>query len=299
MESVVTLAGTTLEIQTLSRTNKKQTIKKLSKNEILVLSTGEIKTVNESESRKDNIHSLRITLKKLRYLINNNFVGLDNEVFITLTYAENMTDTKRLYEDGKNFIKRLRYKYKDVSRVEYIAVVEPQARGAWHYHMLVKFPDVERIYISHEELESLWRHGFVSVQDITNVDNIGAYLSAYLANIDDIKGGRLYLYPAGMNIYRCSRGIKYPSRVADNVVVINEVLSDVPIRFSGSYSYDIDGYIVDVSYTQYNLLEMGLDKRKILGYNWDKLKKYLLRKKKIQQKEVDNREIFGIIQTKG
>ncbi len=276
MESVVTLAGAILEVQKTSWTNRKQTIRKLNKDEVLVLSTGEVKPVNRSQSRKDNIHSLRITLKKLRYLINNNFFGLENELFLTLTYSECMTDVKRLYRDGEKFIKRLRYKYKDVSTLEYVAVVEPQARGAWHYHILVKFPDVDFIYISHEELERLWGHGFVSVQDITSVDNVGAYLSAYLTNIDDVKGGRLYLYPAGMKIYRCSRGIVKPRRVVESSLFIDTLLADVPVRFEGDYQYDIDGYKVHVLYKSYNLYDMGIDKKEILGYNWDKLKRQLL-----------------------
>ena len=64
-----------------------------------------------------------------------------------------------------------------------------------------------------------------------DVDNVGAYLSAYLTNAivdaDDededtvevdgvkkavIKGGRLHMYPTGMKIYRCSKGLKKPEK---------------------------------------------------------------------------------------
>ena len=63
-------------------------------------------------------------------MINNNFTGKPNELFVTLTYAKNMTDTKRLYTDMNKFIKRLKYKYKESSDIDYLAVVEPQGRGA-------------------------------------------------------------------------------------------------------------------------------------------------------------------------
>jgi hypothetical protein len=84
--------------------------------------------------------------------------------------------------------------------------------------------------------------GFVNIQRVKDIDNLGAYLTAYLAdielnentlkyvNIDHgkvkeveidengkkvskkfIKGGRMALYPSGMNIIRHSKGIKYPS----------------------------------------------------------------------------------------
>lgn len=292
METVLTLAGATLEVQTLRRVNKKQTIKKLNSDEVLVLSTGEVKSVDRSVSRKDNIHSLRITLKKLRYLINANFVGNKNELFLTLTYSENMTDVRRLYDDGRKFIQRLRYKYKDVSSLEYISVVEPQERGAWHYHILVKFPDVDFMYIPHAELERLWGHGFVSVQDITRVDNIGAYLSAYLSNTDSIKGGRLYLYPSGMKIYRCSRGIVKPKRTVENSLVVDAVLSNSPVRFEGTYEYDNKGFKVHVTYKQYNLFDLGIDRQEIFSYTWDKLKEYLLEKWGDKWVAVDDHEMI-------
>lgn len=80
---------------------------------------------------------------------------------------------------------------------------------------------------------------------LVNIDNVGAYLTAYLGDIECtsdnlkmlglpandlrikevstiegielnkpkkfIKGGRLYLYPPKFNLYRCSRGIKKPT----------------------------------------------------------------------------------------
>lgn len=201
---------------------------------------GEIKEFeNKAKNRSENINSMYKTLKRLRYLINNNFVGAKNELFITLTYAENMQDTKRLYEDLKTFYKRLRYKYKDISSIDYLNVIEPQRRGAWHCHILMRFNDVKKIFIPNKELADIWGNGFVNVKAINEVDNIGAYLTAYLTDmkldevdpgylqeyninsyeikaVDDkkfVKGARLYMYPPGINIYRHSRGIKKPERI--------------------------------------------------------------------------------------
>lgn len=213
-------------------------ITKLTKDTYKVNATGEIKEFVFGENRKDNIDSLRKTFKKIRNIINCNFHGGDNELMFTGTYAENMTDTKRLYDDFRKFMQRLKYRY---GKVEYMSIVEPQARGAWHVHVLLKFIEVEKIYIPNEDISALWGQGFTTVRRIRkDVDNLGAYLSAYLGDIevtDDvdvseligdrriveyktvevegqkkkiIKGGRLHLYPSGMNIYRCSRGIKQP-----------------------------------------------------------------------------------------
>ena len=251
----VTLMNNIIEVQYLERMCRQAPVLKLSKDKYMVMigeNSGEIKEYSHTENRSQGYASIKNTFKKMRYLINNNFVGGDNELFITLTYAENMKDTKRLYKDFEKFIKRMKYKYdKENITFDYFSVVEPQGRGAWHVHALFRF-DCDKIYIQNKELRELWGQGFVNVHRIKNVDNIGAYLTAYLADyeiqedsngtISDpqilevlqhaniyeekeveengekkkkkfIKGGRLYMYPSGMNIFRKSKGITYPERI--------------------------------------------------------------------------------------
>lgn len=232
---IVTRTNNIVEFQYMEKTNNGATIKRLDGGEsYVVLSTGEVKDFVPKEHRGENYSGLRRTFKKLRYLINNNFYGFRNELFLTLTYAENMRDTQRLYDDFRKFIMRLKYQYKEFGNIEYIDVVEPQARGAWHHHVLIKIPEIEQLYIPHEDLEKIWGHGFVWINRLNELDNIGAYLTAYLADIplNDtdvvngeivekeingvskkiVKGGRLYLYPVGINLYRKSKGILMPER---------------------------------------------------------------------------------------
>ncbi|MDU1223421.1 MAG: hypothetical protein E7A02_25425 [Citrobacter freundii] len=229
----VTLTKTNniVEIQYLSRRNTRATIKKLDSERYMLLKTNEIKYFKKSSNRKDLTNSLYNTFKNLRYLINNNFIGLNNELFVTLTYRDNMTDLNTLYIDFKNFIKRFKYYMKDKTSIDYISVVEPQQRGAWHCHVLFRFNDLENVYIKNSVISELWKKGFVNVKKLKNIDNVGAYLTAYLTDlsIDEIdgdihgtikdingkkfvKGSRLNLYPPGTNIYRYSRGIIKPQR---------------------------------------------------------------------------------------
>ena len=235
--------GNVKEIMYLQKRNFKPFgIKKISANEYVLLSTGEIKEFNKIKNRSQDKESLRKTFKHIRELINTNFTGLPNELCFTITYKENMTDSKVLYKDFELFFKKLKYKYKDI---DYINVVEPQGRGAWHCHILLRFNSFKKIYIPNKEISDMWGRGFVKVKAIRkDIDNLGAYLSAYLGdveldekNLNDlvtsgaikpgesfnvkevevdgvkkkfIKGGRLSFYPPKMNIYRCSRGIKKP-----------------------------------------------------------------------------------------
>ena len=172
------------EIQHMKKMNSKATIQRLNKDEYIDLATGEIKEYKHIENRSESYNSLRQTFKKIRYLINNNFTGRKNELFVTLTYAENMTDTKRLYTDMKKYMKKLRYKYNDVSDIDFLSVVEPQGRGAWHIHVLLRFNALSSVFVPSHELAELWGHGFIKIERIQNVDNIGAYLSAYLADVE-------------------------------------------------------------------------------------------------------------------
>lgn len=84
--------------------------------------------------------------------------------------------------------------------------------GDWHIHLLLKSD--KTLYIKNSVLNEIWQNGFVVVKRLKDIDNIGAYVSAYLIDIKEgettKKGARLYLYPANHKLYRASRGIKKP-----------------------------------------------------------------------------------------
>lgn len=234
----VTQMNSITEIQYLEHKNASGTasIRKLDKDRYVILSgenAGEICEFNKAENRSQSEQSMRRTFARLRRLINNNFVGGKDELFCTLTYGENMQDHLRLGKDFDRFWKRMRRRF---GGAEYIRVSEPQGRGAWHLHVLVKGVG----FIENSELAAMWGQGFVKVNSIKGVDNIGAYLTAYLADIpvEDlaksgvkgtfaieektqkdgtkkkfVKGARLSLYPSGMNYFARSRGIIRPETV--------------------------------------------------------------------------------------
>jgi hypothetical protein len=230
----VTTMNHIVEVQYLSNENTKQTIQKIDADTYIDLSTGEVRHFEHTENRSQSLNSLRKTFRRLRELINTNFVGTPNELFITLTYRGELqtNDPKRIYTDFDKFIKRLRYRYRETSTIDYINVIEPHASGNFHMHALVRFNGIPNVYIANEELAEIWSHGFVKVNSLKNVDNIGAYITAYLTDLEVpstaqgdaveekelqngekkkfVKGGRLHYYPTGINIYRSSRGIKSP-----------------------------------------------------------------------------------------
>jgi len=277
----VTKMNHIVEVQHMEKMNVRANIKKLDKDRYIDLSTGEIREFQHSETRKDNYNSLRQTFKKIRYLINNNFTGRGNELHVTLTYKENMTDSKRLYEDFKRFMTRLKRKYKNESSIDYISVVEPQERGAWHCHVLLRFNDLEKVYLSNDLVRELWEQGkIVSTKSLKNVDNIGAYLSAYLADVEltggtvakaveesreiiekevdgqkkrFVKGGRLHMYPSGMNLYRKSKGMAFPDREDMKFKDIKKVVGSSQPHYQKSYHIQNEDFENTISFLQYNM----------------------------------------------
>jgi hypothetical protein len=267
------------EIQHMKKMNSRATIKKIDKDNYIDLSTGEIKEYKHIENRSESYNSLRQTFKKIRYLINNNFTGKRNELFVTLTYAENMTDNKRLYTDTKNFMKKMRYKYKKQSDIDYLSIVEPQGRGAWHVHMLMRFNRLNSVFVPFDEIAAMWGHGSVTVDRLDGIDNIGAYLSAYLADVElteetlysafrdestvvekelngekkrFVKGGRLHMYPTGMNLYRKSKGIEFPERKKMSYKNAKKIVGSAQPHYSKRYDIETQDFENTIQYEQYN-----------------------------------------------
>ena len=102
--------GNISEIMYSEKKNTNISIQRLDKEHYVDKRTGEVKEFVHMDSRADDKNSVRVTLGKLRDLINTNVINPENCLWITLTYAENMTDEKRLYSDFKKFIMRFRYR---------------------------------------------------------------------------------------------------------------------------------------------------------------------------------------------
>ena len=239
--------GHIYEICYLQKKNTKITTQLIDKDHYVCLKSGEVFKCNHIDNRSESKFQVGQSLKRLREYINTNVLEPKNCKWVTLTYAKNMQDTKKLYIDFKRFITRFKRRFKDYN-IEYIVACEPQARGAWHMHLIIIFDRVAP-FIPNSTIELLWEQGFTKTTKLDNIDNIGAYLTAYLGdmeltqeNIQElkkyglnvsqmalkevkeiegiklkepksfIKGGRLYMYPPKFNLYRISRGIKKPNK---------------------------------------------------------------------------------------
>lgn len=81
--------------------------------------------------------------------------------FITLTYHENLRNAKKAKRDLRAFLKRIYRRYGNVAS---IWKMEPQSRGAWHFHLIV----FQLPYISKNEVLEHWREvaGDISITQV-------------------------------------------------------------------------------------------------------------------------------------
>ena len=270
----VVYMGNVTEVTTYQRKPGVLPVRKIDKDHYEYLPTGEVFEYEHIENRSECGQSIRRTLANIRALVNTNVVVPQNCRWVTLTYAENMTDTERLYRDFKKFWQKFcRWcKVNEYGKPEYICVIEPQGRGAWHVHAFFIWDTVAPYIDNNAVMERLWTHGWTKTKAVANCDNVGAYFSAYLADmpLDDfqklsqqeqeqvlqsgsvltkdfvdeqgnveakrfIKGGRLHLYPANMQIVRKSRGIKNPEVEQMTLGEAKEKVSSAKLTFSRTY----------------------------------------------------------------
>lgn len=200
----------------------------------------------KNREQEKRAYSARRARNMIRRLVLANFDK--HSKFITLTFRENLQDVKKANYEFKKFINRLRYKFKDDEkhkRFKYIAVIEFQQRGAVHYHMISDLP-----YISNDELNKVWGNGFVKINDISHVDNVGAYIVKYMSK--ELRDERL----SGLKAYQCSKGLERPIvyRGYEADLLIESLgLNDKKIVFAGIYGSEYNGMIM---YREYNLTRL-------------------------------------------
>ena len=262
-------------------------IQKFDADSFISLLTGEVFQIEHTESRADNKVSVKQSLRNLRDLLNTNITNTKNCKWLTLTYRENMKDTKRLRDDTRKFHMRMRYylEKSGLPHYEYIECAEPQARGAWHMHIVMIFTEEEKApFIPNDIIERVWGYGFTKIRKLTSVDNVGCYLTAYLSDLElsdamqtgsikgnlqaatvsdehggeirkaIVKGARISLYPSGFRIFRCSKNIKRPEVIECTEAEAMEEVGDAPLTFERTIKVMDDngqGFNV-INYRQFN-----------------------------------------------
>lgn len=153
--------------------------------------------VEKIENRVRNLGQAR---KKVGRLIECNKTA--DDVFLTLTFADNVQDLDRANYEFKKFRQRLEYKLG--KKLKYVVIIEFQERGAVHYHTYIFGIG----FVDWKLYEKTWGHGWIRVNHVDDSAGPAAYVTAYM--VKDMSGDTRTM---GRKCYFCSRGLKQPVEV--------------------------------------------------------------------------------------
>lgn len=97
-------------------------------------------------------------------------------VLVTLTFKENLQDYDAAVKAFKLFTKSLRKRLDDF---HYIATLETQERGAYHFHLLA---NCESVQFALDNLASRWYNGIVDVEGVDDVKGTVLYITKQLVS---------------------------------------------------------------------------------------------------------------------
>ena len=170
--------------------------------------TGEVKPFKKKTVRKVNM-DVFFTIKRI---IEANFSGGSNELFITLTYSSTMNDAVKLQNDFKAFWRKFKRKYPNC---EYLKIVELNKQKSFHIHLLLKDKTNKVLFIPNDKLITMWKNGNVNVQRIKSLKGLQNYFlpSRNASKKACDKFNLIKEYPHGFNIYSKSKGIYVPKPI--------------------------------------------------------------------------------------
>lgn len=198
---------------------------------------GDIEFDNTLTDRKNNQHKTRNTFRRL---VTANFDS--GSKFITLTFADDIRDVKEANGYFKKYIQRMRYRYGDFKYANVIQFQDKNRNGVVHYHLMTDLP-----YIPHADLEEIWGHGFVYINKIDHVDNVGAYMVRYM--LEDTSDVRLMGEKSFTTSKNLDRPIEFVGDKAEEIIKMYG-LEDKKTVYNSSYTTE---HLGNASYKQYNL----------------------------------------------
>lgn len=203
----------------------------------------------EQEKRNDNLYRARQNIRRIVWSNQSKYTK-----FVTLTYAKTTLDIKKVRRDITTFVQGMRRCGYDM---KYLYVLENQKErgkkennnGCIHVHMLL-FIDK---YIPKQDLEKCWKHGYIGIEKIDNVRNLGAYVCKYITKDN--------LAEFGKRCYSCSIGLDRPCDerfytwgFSDSVTALRfqpeDVLRSINVTYSATMNsdfFDINGEPVNQS----------------------------------------------------
>lgn len=204
------------------------------------------------EIRKDSLYRTRKVL--MDYTIMNEDSW---QSFITLTFAENITDIDYANKEFNKFTSKIKRVFPDF---KYLGVPEFQKRGAIHYHLLTNIELGSELCPLQEGKTKMynvkyWNAGFSSAFDIVNDTDenfsVAAYMCKYLyKDLDNRLFGRMKILKSN----NLKKPLEYKLSIEDeNYDFIYEYMNENDIQYSSKYIECDEPYAIPFTLTKAKL----------------------------------------------
>ena len=215
----------------------------------------EVETSNKTKSKKftNHIEDKNITRSKLQC----QRIAKANmeywETFITLTFADNVTDIDVANKRFRYFVDKIRRIKKDF---RYICVPEYQERGAVHYHLLTNISINDKLMYEQKDNPKFkhikyWSEGFTRVDNIKgDIKKIIGYISKYMTKDADDRlfGRRRFFYSQNCLVPKISYIDSIEKKDLD---FLNKKIQDKELIYQNEYLNIYDK--TTVQYLEYQL----------------------------------------------
>ncbi len=225
--------------------------KRLSKNAILNVRTGEVKEVTNNNNGCRSIDSLRKTFSKLSLLIHSNYYGNKTECFISLSYGSMVSEYEELKRDIKNLWSRFHRRNKERIPFRCLILIEYQQNGNPHLHLLLKRLDGCTLTTEYTKKLLDWSKGTIEAQRLYDANGLAEYLNPFKVSK---KRERLRFYKRGQQVYRCYGQFVRPQKLrmsADEAMrlVVNNQLAECSSKaYTVMNDNEIVNHIIKKSY---------------------------------------------------
>ncbi len=163
-------------------------------------------------------------------------------IFMTLTFSDDVTDLNDAHLEFKKFVGKVNYQVFHTKKacLKYAATFEIQPGrfkkygvAVWHYHVILfnwEMIDTKtgvtatrRFWdnIDKKLLQDIWGNGWVDIRDITQVKNVGWYMTKYM--VKDANDPKLN----GRISYLLAKGLKQPINIY-NSTFVDMLIHDFP-----------------------------------------------------------------------
>lgn len=153
------------------------------------------KTIEYKTTMKKTNKNLKRSLNNtVRPLLENNFFGGNNEVFITLTYTEPMSGLLQLTVDYDKFWRRLcnAYSYLELACI-YVKEIQKD-RYSWHIHSIIKEVNGKYLNIPFDDLGKMWGLGNVWINRVSPISDNSDYEISIDKEMQHLKFGNVHSF---------------------------------------------------------------------------------------------------------